>query len=350
MTDIVKTNSIDAVIPDEIEFMPVRQHVGTRIPAKCPSIPLESELKAGLISMLLFTLRGAAVACPERIPSAILGRAKIVWIWIRNFENLRAWYLVAKHKNPEHTSKQHPLGMGVAVWPYIHAKWNFKQRVDVILEHYRRVELIAPRLSLAFDDSLLLAALDDIRPGLKLLIDRAPWFVREGELVLNLFINDQRIFSIAFALGVDGTDNIIRIGGIQGIRDQHIVDLYRDLTKELHGIRPRDFLLVALKILCHAIDIKKIMAIADGNRQHRNPYFKQDKAEKLGGNYDEIWSEHDGVLNDSGFFEFSSKLEFRSPEEIPARKRGMYRRRYDFLKNLENSIHEHLTGIVRRQD
>lgn len=346
MTDIVKTSSIDAVSPDRIEIMPVLQHVGTFAPVPRPA----NRVEPGWVNMLVYAIRGAAAACPDLVPSAILRRAKIVWIWLSDFETLRTWRLVAEELNLGPTSKQHPLGMGVAVWPYIHAKWEFKQRVDVILEHYRRIELVAPRLALAVDGSLVLATLDDIRPGLKLVIDRAPWFVREGELVLNIFLHDQRLFSVAFALGLDGIDNVIRIGGIQGVRDQNIVDLYRDLTKELHGIRPRDFILAALKILCTTLGIGRILAIADINRQHRNSYFSDEKLEKLGGNYDEIWSEHDGILNDSGFFELSSKLTFRSTEEIPARKRGLYRRRYDFLKQLENSVNDNLADIVKHID
>ena len=343
MTEIVQTASSEAALAVRVEILPELQPVAVFIP-----LASGLRLRPGWLSMVIFTLRGAIAACPDRVSSAFMRRSKITFRWLREIEMLREWRLLAENQAHSRGTRQHPLSMGVAVWPYIHAQWNFKTRVETIQEHYRQVDLNAPQLAIAFDGNLLVAALDDIRPGLKLVIDRASWFIREGELVLNIFLHDQRLFSIAFAVGLDDGRKVIRIGGIQGVHDDNIVDLYRDLTKELFGLRPRDFLLDALKLLCKAFSIEMLLAIADCNRQHRNSYFGQDKAEKLGGNYDEVWSEHDGILNTSGFFEISTDLGFRLAADIPARKRGLYRRRYEFLTQLELRINETLAKSSTR--
>ena len=337
MTEIVQTTSSEAALAVRVEIPPELQPSAVFIPLE-PGI----RLQPGWLSMVIFTLRGAIAACPDRVSLAFLRRSKITFRWLREIELLREWRLLAENQALGKGTRQHPLAMGVAVWPYIHAQWGFKKRVEKIQEHYRQVDVIAPQLAIAFDGSLLLAKLDDIRPGLKLVIDRASWFVREGELVLNIFLQDQRLFSIAFSLDLDNGRKIARIGGIQGVHGDKIVDLYRDLTKELFGLRPRDFLLDSLKLLCKSFGIDLVLAIADGNRQHRSSYFRQDKAEKLGGNYDEVWSEHDGILNTAGFFEISTDLGFRLAADIPARKRGLYRRRYEFLTQLELKIKETL--------
>ena len=287
-----------------------------------------------LLDSVQFVLRGAAKACPGGSPSALFLRSKIVLVWLRNLRLLRSLRSATGSPGLARALRERPELLGVAVWPYIHAGWGFEQKVSAVADHYRQVARIAPRLDLSVFESLLVASLGDIRPGLRLVLDRAPWFMREGELVLNIFALDQRLFSVAFSLGLDGERSVVRIGGLQGVRDANILDLYRELTKSLHGLRPRDFLLDSLRLLCSTLGIKTILAIADCNRQHRSSYFGKDKILDLEGNYDEVWGEHGGVLRASGFFEFPSQIECRSMEDIASKKRSMYRKRYEFLESL----------------
>ena len=287
-----------------------------------------------LVDSFRLVLGGARKASPGNSPSALRLRSKIVLVWLRNLQRLRALRSETESPGLDRALRERPEILGVAAWPYIHADWDFEQKVNAIAEHYRQVSRIAPKLDLSIHESLLLASLEDIRPGLRLVLDRAPWFMREGELVLNIFAHDQRLFSVAFSLGLDGERSVVRIGGLQGVRDANILDVYRELTKSLHGLRPRDFLLDALKSLCSTLGIKSILAIADANRQHRHAYFGAGKLQHLEGDYDEVWSEHGGVLSESGFFEFHSQIECRSIEDIPSKKRSMYRKRYEFLESL----------------
>lgn len=296
-------------------------------------------------NILMYLLRGAANAIPGYSPSAIWRRVKILAIWLSNFNILQTWHAIVTNKHLPPGAGQHPLAMGVALWPYIHAKWNFIRRAKVIENHYQQVAAIAPKLAVPAYGNLLLAKLDSIRPGLNLMIDRAQWFLREGELVINIFLENKRLFSIAFALGKDDSGDVIIIGGIQGVHTDNISEIYRSLTKELHGIRPRDMIIISLKMLCNSIGIKRILAIADASRQHRNSYFEITKTENLILNYDEVWSEHGGVLKESGFYEFSSKVERRAEASIPSRKRATYRRRYEFLKLLEIDIKRNLNRL-----
>lgn len=287
-----------------------------------------------LITSVRLLLRGAAKASPGGSPSALLLRSKIVLTWLRNLHLLGSLRSPTGDGGLHRALQERPELLGVAVWPYIHAGWVFEQKVQAVENHYSQVDRIAPRLDLSVSESLLVASLDDIRPGLRLVLDRAQWFMREGELVLNIFTLERRLFSVAFSLGLDGERSVVRIGGLQGVRDENILDVYRELTKSLHGLRPRDFLLDALKSMCSTLGIKTILAIADANRQHRHAYFGAGKSQHLEGDYDEVWSEHGGVLRESGFFEFHSQIECRSIEDIPSKKRSMYRKRYEFLDSL----------------
>jgi hypothetical protein len=65
-------------------------------------------------------------------------------------------------------------------------------------------------------DNPLLARVDEKYAGLRMVLDKAEWFVREGEIVPNLFINDQRSYSIAFTVGVDTGQPLVFVGAQQG--------------------------------------------------------------------------------------------------------------------------------------
>lgn len=290
------------------------------------------------VDLLLFILHGAREASPGLAPFELLLFSKISFVWLGHLPRLRAMRKGPVDAGLSRALRERPQLLGLAAWPYVHSGWTFTQKIDAVEAHYRSLANVSPRLDLSVHESMVVASLDEIRPGLKLVLDRAVWFSREGELVLNIFLHDKRLFSIAFSLGTDGEQSVVRVGALQGVRDDNILDLYRDLTKEMHGLRPRDLMVDALRMMCSALGITRILAIADCNRQHRNAYFGQAKSQNLEGDYDVVWTEQGGVLADSGFFEFSSDLEFRDMEDIPSKKRSMYRRRYEFLTALAAQI------------
>ena len=140
-------------------------------------------------------------------------------------------------------------------------------------------------------------------PRLRLVLDKASWFLREGEIVLNLFVNDQRFYSIAFTLGVDGGEPLIFVGALQGSNVDTAQEVYKDITRALDGMRPRDFLMVALKLLCGELGINRIWAVSSDNRQHNSPYFGKSHKEKVLVAYNEVWLEHGGRALGDSFFE-----------------------------------------------
>lgn len=227
-----------------------------------------------------------------------------------------------------------PDSLGVLVWPYIHRDWLVAARLASIVGHYRLVE--AQRwLHVPIGPRLQLADLSEVRPGLSLQLDRPPWFLREGELTLNLFLGSQRLYSVAFSLAEDAGGPIAVIGGIQGRHIDGAKELYAELTKDLHGCRPRDFIVQSLFCLCAAIGIPRTLAIADDKRHHRHHYFTKTHGAMVSVNYDTIWHDRGGVLRPDGFFMMPTELHFRHGSEIPSRKRALYRRRYEVLHHIQ---------------
>ena len=80
---------------------------------------------------------------------------------------------------------------------------------------------------------------------------------------------------------------------------------------------------------------KELLGISDD--AHRSAYWLS-KTHKLS-TYDEIWLEHGGISEaNSGFYHLPSRIVKRSYEEIPVNKRALYRRRYQFLDDLQLKI------------
>lgn len=154
--------------------------------------------------------------------------------------------------------------LGVVHWPYISKSWTSRDRLGVLASHYEVVTKSCPQLLLyGRDESLVLSDLSDFSAGCSLVLDRPVWFMREGELVLNLFQEDLRIASIAFTLCIAEGELCIFIGAVQGIHkgieSEKSLGIYRDLTKDFEGLRPRSFLIEVIKYIATNIGAEKFM-------------------------------------------------------------------------------------------
>ncbi|MEO4015385.1 MULTISPECIES: DUF535 family protein [Pseudomonas] len=240
--------------------------------------------------------------------------------------------------------------VGVVHWPYISRNWSPKNKLSVLASHYEVVTKSCPQLLLlGRSDSLMLSDLSEFAAGCSLVLDRPIWFMREGELVLNLFQGDLRIASIAFTLCRTDTELCIFIGAVQGIHkgveSELSLSIYRDLTKDFEGLRPRSFLIEVIKYIAINIGVERIYAVGDGYRHHRHPYFGAHKALELAANYDVIWLEHGATPSErEDFFEIPMILSRKPLDSIASKKRAMYRRRYELLDDTFKKIDGVLIG------
>jgi uncharacterized protein len=219
--------------------------------------------------------------------------------------------------------------------PYVNAHWDGVTRVKAARAHLD-VAAGIPLLNFDIDQSINLIDLDAIGPGFHLVIDKPKWFTREGVATVNLFHDNTRLFCLSFAFERRGTALVGVIGGIQGRKLPAILDIYRDFTKRAHGVRPRDFIVEVFRMLCVALDAIRIDAVSDLCRHHRSPYFPEPVDRPMPLNYDEIWAERGGVAIDEAFW--TIPLVRPERDDIPAKKRALYRARYAMLDDLAAAI------------
>jgi uncharacterized protein VirK/YbjX len=241
---------------------------------------------------------------------------------------------------------ERPETIGNLIWPYQCAAWDAKTRFARISAHLDVVEKM-PGLKVADDEKIVVADLSSLSEGALAIIDYSPWLAREGHLTLSLFKGHFRAFTIAFSLS-NYPHTELFIGGIQGRKnDDDILALYRDLTKDFHGVRPRDFLLEMLRLFALKSGVKHIYAVADEYRIFRHPYFGT--KEKLGLSYDDVWLERGGTRIAQTHFELPLAGTRRDLNEVAAKKRAMYRRRYQMFDELEASLPDDLSRAERRR-
>ena len=239
--------------------------------------------------------------------------------------------------------KQRPETIGVLIWPFQCAQWRASTRLDRIINHCGVIDSLGPPWDFSVDRRLVLLNLDEISTGLRVVLDQPVWFMREGLLTINLFIDSLRVFSVSFSFFRDKDEKLHTIiGGVQGRDIDDALNIYRNLTKSLHGLRPRDFLLETLKVLTIIIGSNEILAVSENGRYHHHPYFNK-KTKKAGINYDEIWLERGGFKIDDNFFKFNTEAARRDIESVRPNKRSMYRKRFELIDNIELRLRQDIS-------
>lgn len=231
-----------------------------------------------------------------------------------------------------------PQALGLIEWPYIHSEWSIENRLAAFKKHHDLADQY-PIFAIPIGQRLDLCRLDQFEPGLNLVLDRPIWFLREGEVCLNIFLKETRIYTIAFNLDLDVRGQLrATVGGIQGRSIDGAKEIYGQLTKSLHGVRPRDFVIAVLMLLCEALEIRSVRGVSDRFRHHRSSYFAGGAEKTQTSDYDEIWSDRGGVLADDGFFHMPAILVERSLDDVPSKKRAMYRRRQEMYAEIREKL------------
>lgn len=314
-------------------------------PAAAAALPAEvgpdlMDLPYALGSFLALALmiwQSARLVHPEKGWWSLVRRVRyalIAW-WTRS-----DWR--ALREEPAHTQFGQMLRarggrMHLVAWAYLHRGWSVAQRVEAVRQHYAFVER-TPWLQLPLTGRHVVASLDEQCPGLTLQLERVEWIENEGEIALSLYQGHKRLYTVALAFGPHRGQPAMLIGAIQGGSWAGANATYAELTKQLHGCRPRDLIVHAALCVAEALALPAAYGISDACRHHRAARFTRNE-DLPTADYDAVWSDRGGVLCEDGFFRLDTAFHPRDLNEVPSKKRAMYRRRYDMLGMLRADIH-----------
>jgi glycosyltransferase involved in cell wall biosynthesis/uncharacterized protein VirK/YbjX len=301
-----------------------------------------------LISLFVAINQAAHIIHPE---PGLLGFKRRVRLWASALKHLPALMHFFKRMSVlavERFSFSTVDVIGMTEWPYINNAWAVEERLDRVAVHY---EILAEHypvlLNIVSDMPALFLDLASYSEGFRLVFDRPDWFKREGELVLNIFKDAIRVSSVAFTFGYEANKAIVYIGAMQGMA--HSIDdderslIYKKMSQDFYGSSARSLLLSALQMIASRLEFSYLLGVSEEHRHHRHPFFGPFDRQLSVTDYDQQWLEYNGVLNETGgFYKIPTRYHQKSAGDIPTRKRALYERRYQLLKQLDLALAERL--------
>lgn len=230
---------------------------------------------------------------------------------------------------------------GMLQAPFISAWWRAEERFDRIIDHCDLVATLGRPFDVLPNEYIDLLDLPELGPDVRIKLDSPRWMLRDGLLVLSLWVGVDRVYSLAFTLSEQQGQRLAYVGGIQGRRSERSLERNRHLTKTAHGMRPPDLLFEIFRLLCREIRVEQIRGVSDDNRHQRSDYFlaRSGFADPVRFDYDGFWQERGGVRGANGFFVLPPVARPRHDDEIPPRKRALYRRRREMIDGIQQHLH-----------
>jgi uncharacterized protein VirK/YbjX len=245
--------------------------------------------------------------------------------------------------------RRQPMLLSFLAVPFLSSGWDSSTRLARIVGHCG----VASRLGSPFvgpkDSVRPICDLPGLLEGYRLTICTPPEMLREGLLTLAIADATRRIFSLSFIFAEEEGGIVAYVGAVQGSATDDAGETYRSFTKEACGVRPRDFIIEAFRLLCCAIGVRWIYGVSTECRHQRSAYFEIGATDydKVKLDYNEAWLERGGTLEPGGFFRLAPRAVPRSHDSIPARKRALYRRRGEMWAEIEALVGEGLGKVQR---
>lgn len=305
---------------------------------------------SALLVYLVWLWRSSTVVAEGRPLHALRQRMHFIYAGWRHQDMLRPFCRFDRDTPCHRLAVVRPNILNALVRPYQSTHWDVRTRLTKLRTHYETMADLRWLFDPQAGGDVEICALSAIHPQLRLVLDEAVWFRNEGPLVLSLFLGPDRIFSLAFALRREDGALIAYVGAVQGRNPANlpeITGIYRDLTRSACGMRPRDLLIELFRMLCGVLGTARILLVSDKYQQHRDAYFGCSRDEVYA-SYDAVWLERGAYRVDETMFELPVRPSRRTADEVPRRKRALYRRRYDMLADISAVMAENLDHRAER--
>ena len=142
-----------------------------------------------------------------------------------------------------------------------------------------------------------------------------------------------RLYSIGF--GCTDAQSLL-MGNVQGpsLKDAGL-ERIRDATHAAHGMRPPHLLVHTLRVLAAQWGASRLQGV-DPENHVKGRWNLRDS--RLRFDYRGFWAEHEGVRGADGNWTLPLDTALRPLEEVPTKRRAMYRRRYAMLEALQLAV------------
>ena len=229
---------------------------------------------------------------------------------------------------------------------------TFQERMALVCEHYRYLsEVMQP-------EAFMQISCNNSRPRYKLWeneFEGQPIWAelmmeagqrKEGCLSVMLKYEERAFYQIIFWINKDKDGNeAMYIGAMQGPNVDESRDAIKRMTKWAHGYRTKNLILYMTQAVARALRLKKIYAVSNYG-YYANNHVRADR--KLKTNFGDFWLEAGGKeTEDERFYELPLVEHRKTMEEVPTRKRAVYRRRFAFLDEVDAEIEQSVNVILK---
>ena len=160
---------------------------------------------------------------------------------------------------------------------------------------------------------------------------------KEGLLSVMLRLENRPLYQIIFWLAPNQSgEPALWIGAMQGPNMDDAREIVKKVTKLCHAYRTKNLILYATQAVARALGVSHIYAVTNEG-YYANNHVRMDK--KLKTDFSEFWREAGGHETDDGRFDELPLVESRKTmDEVPTRKRAVYRRRFVMLDELDAAV------------
>ena len=244
--------------------------------------------------------------------------------------------------------ERNPFPLEQATRAFFYAGSTVRTRIALIKEHYAYLEA---RLKPADFVDLALERPREIWRSKETDIEWTaclkfePGQRKEGLLSVIMAVNGTPLYQIIFWIEQrDGQPTLV-IGAMQGPNTEDAQDFVREMTKRAHRFRTKNLILYMTQAVARALGVQRILAVSNAG-YYANNHIRRDR--KLKTDFGAFWEEAGGwQTEDKRFYELPLTLPRKTMEEVPTRKRAVYRRRFAFLDEIDSEIAEQVAAILR---
>lgn len=243
---------------------------------------------------------------------------------------------------------RNPFPMEQATRAFFYAGSTVNTRVKLIQEHYAYLEQkIEPAsfVALGYDTAYEIWRAPETDMTWHAYLKFESGQRKEGLLSVMMDVDGEHLYQIIFWIEQrDGQPTLV-IGAMQGPNTENAQDFVREMTKRAHRFRTKNLILYITQAVARALAIKRILAVSNAG-YYANNHVRLDR--KLKTDFGAFWEEVGGwETDDHRFYELPLVYPRKTMEEVPTRKRAVYRRRFAFLDAVDEEIAAHMREVLQ---
>ena len=243
---------------------------------------------------------------------------------------------------------RNPFPLEQATRAFFYAGSTVNTRVKLIQEHYAYLEQkIEPAsfIALGYDTAYEIWRAPETDMTWHAYLKFESGQRKEGLLSVMMDVDGEHLYQIIFWIEQrDGQPTLV-IGAMQGPNTENAQDFVREMTKRAHRFRTKNLILYITQAVARALGIKRILAVSNAG-YYANNHVRLDR--KLKTDFGAFWEEVGGwETDDHRFYELPLVYPRKTMEEVPTRKRAVYRRRFAFLDAVDEEIAAHMREVLQ---